>query len=256
MSISSYNLERAFQLRDFFISPNPTKNLFYYRTENEEWLKASEKTVALLLRLKEALDAANFDEARIREERILNRAERLAQMMLDDIMCAIYCEDCAVGATNCRGMIRTGSLVVRSQQPEEAQAAHQDELKEEAKGAIKDVSIASIPYKGLVRRLFKLKHNVEVIDRLVDERLYVPASLIRSNITDMVFKGVWHGDTQSVFNRIMKTFVFDRLWSVRGQNKKAEWERIISETQTVSDRPGRVFLDVVEASLSATGIAA
>jgi hypothetical protein len=72
----------------------------------------------------------------------------------------------------------------------------------------------------------------------------------------MVFKGVWHGDTQALFNRIMKTFVLDRLWSRRGQEKKAEWDRIIAEARTVSDVPGRVFLQVVEQSLATTGIAA
>lgn len=253
MPEQKYKLARGFQLRSFFVAPNPTKNLFFYRQEAEEWLQTSEKTVAFLLQLKGVLDAANADEVHIREGRILARADLLANMILNDILCGIYGENCAAGATNNMGMIVGGGRMIGTAATQEA---HKAEVKDEAKGAIKDVSIMSIPYKGLVRRVYKIAHNVEVIDRLIDERLYVPAALIRENITDMVFKGVWHGDTQALFNRIMKTFVLDRLWSRRGQEKKAEWDRIIAEARTVSDVPGRVFLQVVEQSLATTGIAA
>jgi len=251
----AYNLARAFQLRDFFVSGNPTKNLFYYRQDSEVWLQSSERVTAFLIRLKLAFDAANNDEMFIRERRILDRSSNLANMMLGDILCAIYSEHCAPGAVNSRGQIvNPGSLL--STDAESLKQGHQDAMKEEAKGAIKDVSIMSIPYKGLVRRAYKLMHNVEVIDQLLDDRLYVPASLIRDNITDMVFKGVWTSGMQAIFNRIMKTFVSNRMWSVRGRAKKAEWDRIIADTSTVSDRPGRIFVQVVEQSLAATGIAA
>jgi len=245
-----YKLARAFQLRSFFVTPNPTKNLFFYRAESEEWLQTAEKTVSFLLSLKRALDAAMADEVRVREHFIFGRADGLANTMLNDILCAIYGENCAPGGPTSSGLvggrINTQAMIDK----------HQEDVKEEAKGAIKDVSIMSIPYKGLIRRGYKLFHNVEAIDQLVDDRLYVPPTLIRENITDMVFKGVWHGDTQGIFNRIMKTFVLDRMWSHRGQSKKAEWDRIIADARTVSDRPGRVFLEVVEASLATTGVAA
>jgi hypothetical protein len=114
----------------------------------------------------------------------------------------------------------------------------------------------SLPYKGLVRRCYKLMHDVEVIDQLIDDRLYVPSALIQANITDMVFKGVWNGITQTIFNRIMRVFIASRMWSPRGRSKKAEWDAIIAAARTVSDQKGRVFLQVVETSLAMTGIAA
>lgn len=232
-----YELANAFALRNFWLTP--PRNIFWYRNEVAAWLASAERTVALLLRLKVALDSALRDEATVRE-RCLGRADRLGQMMLSDTLDAIY------GARGQKQLIS-----------EAMKAAHAQELQGEAKGAIKDVAIMSIPYKGLVRRALKLWHNVEVVDALLDTRLYVPVGQIKDNIAELVFKGTWTPDMNALVGRIHKAFVLDRLWSQRGAAKRDEWARVIAEARRVGDEQGRVFLQVVEQSLQyAGGVAA
>ena len=280
----TFGLQRALTIAAHFRE----HNLFFYPNESREWLDASEKTVVLANDLYEALTHAVSDENALYGA-IRARSDRMENLVTDDLVLIArlkagatrsiapqqaYDTEMAlweVQVAQAREEGRTppprpdiappapSPLTPVAANPEQAFREYFDKRKHieefEAKNAIRDASLLMMLYKGIRRRRLKLAHNVEVLDQLVNERLYVPSTTVENYIRDLVFKGLWESEARGSFERLVRVFVAMRPWSQRARATASEWAAIAARARTVTDQRGRVYSSVVEESLFRTGIA-
>ena len=281
---ATFNLTRSLAIANHFRA----FNLFYYPAECAEWLTCVEKVAVLLNQMRDATLSAAADAAAV-HGMIRARSDRMEALMVDDLVTIarlksgaargasaqqLYATEMAVWETETAQALAEGTeppprpniqpptpgmLYARPDDPEEAIKSYFDKRKiieeYEAKNAIKDASVMMLPYKGVLRRSRKLAHNVDVLDRLIDERLYVPSAAVQGYVKELIFKGLWNQAERSTFNRIVSAFIGSRPWSQRARALAAEWQKILDAARNVSDQRGRVYFAVVEQALQYTGVA-